>query len=158
METRISNTGKEYVIDTADIQATAVPTNAGPDFHTNSWGKSYGIATMLGNSATPLSPGGGLLKINGHTDLTELMGKDKTKGYIQKVYLEYNVPPILYAIRITVYCAGPSGVGNSLQLMFQDLSYDAYSLTVESTSLLSRTVQYNSALPQLINFSWNTVA
>lgn len=153
--TRRSGAGKEYLLVQEAEQAepaAAVPTEAGSNFGTNSWGQPFGIATVFGTQSTPLPPGGGLLAINGKTDLTGLTGGPQN-GQIKSIYLDTGSIP--YKWRIWIRAAGPPGVSSRLHLEFQDLWYDSYYIEIYSRLMYWHELQYNSIFPQLINFSWN---
>lgn len=156
METRRSSAGNEYVVGVADGDASpaalVAPLSAGPNFGTSSWGQSYGVATIFGTSAHPLTTNL-LMQINGTTNLVGLTG-NVTNGLIQQVYLQ---PGGGSQFTLLVLGAGPAGVSGTLNLMFQDLSYDAYWLTLVSASPTWHSLSYISSLPQIISMSWNTI-
>jgi hypothetical protein len=112
-------------------------------------GKLNGVA-----SGPPLQPDGGLLAINGNTDLSScIVGKSGARVYNISVQ---RLARGIYSYRILVDAQGPAGIGSgSLYLKFMDESRDDYDLRISSSTRKLHFVRYNSEMPALVSVNWS---
>lgn len=129
---------------------TPTPLSAGADWTSKDCGKVNGTA-----SGPPLQPGGGLLAINGNTDLSScVVGNSGARVY--RIYLSRNPPPSIYEYLLEIEAQGPAGVGSgNMWLVFTDQSNDSYRLKIHSSTKKWHFISYNSKQPDLVRLTWN---